>query len=93
MFKAPPEAGGAPPAAGPPPWTTPPTDQGHAMCAWCGRAIYVPAVPCSVRPDPGLLTMNTGPGLGDRCKWELSTRTVTSEPGPRPAGTTDSPDR
>lgn len=56
------------------PWTTPPTGQGHAMCGWCDRAIYLPAAPCSVRPVAGLLAMDTGPGLGDRCKWEMSTR-------------------
>ena len=56
------------------PWTTPPTDLGDAMCAWCGRTIYLPAVPCSTRPVPGLMTMPTGPGLGERCKWELATR-------------------
>ena len=50
------------------------------MCNWCGRAIYVPAVPCSVRPVRGLVGMNTAPGLGDRCKWELTTRGVR-EPG------------
>ena len=56
------------------PWATPPTDQGHETCDWCGRAIYHPAVPCSVRPVAGLAEMPTGPGLGDRCKWELRTR-------------------
>jgi hypothetical protein len=61
------------------PWRVQPTDQGHAMCGWCGRAIYVPAVPCSVRPVPGLSGMDTQPGLGDRCKWELSTREVSLE--------------
>jgi hypothetical protein len=57
------------------PWATPPTDLGDAICDWCGRAIYVPAVPCSVRPVVGLLAIDTGRGIGDRCKWELSTRT------------------
>lgn len=60
------------------PWTIPPSDEGHAVCDWCGRAIYVPAVPCSVRPVPGLMAIDTGP-LGDRCKWELSTRNAASE--------------
>jgi hypothetical protein len=59
------------------PWATPPTDQGHAMCGWCGRAIYVPAVPCSVRPVAGLAGMETTSGLGDRCKWEVSTRVAS----------------
>jgi hypothetical protein len=63
------------------PWTTPPTDRGDAICDWCGRAIYVPAVPCSVRPVRGLASMDTAAGLGDRCKWELTTRVV---PDPHP---------
>ena len=60
--------------AAPLPWEVPPSDAGHAVCGWCGRAVYVPAVPCSVHPSPGLLHLNTGPGLGDRCKWEVTTR-------------------
>jgi hypothetical protein len=56
------------------PWTTPPSDLGSDNCRWCDRSIYLPAVPCSTRPVDGLLTMTTAPGLGDRCKYELSTR-------------------
>jgi hypothetical protein len=59
------------------PRTTPPTDDGHTMCDWCGRAIYIPAVPCSVSPVHGLAGMDATPGLGDRCKWELATRGVS----------------
>ena len=58
------------------PWSTPPSDAGHAVCGWCDRAIYRPAVPCSISPVPGLLTMPTQPGQGERCKFELATRTV-----------------
>lgn len=57
------------------PWDTMPSNLGSTMCDWCGRHIYAPAVPCSVEPVAGLADMETGPGLGDRCKWELATRT------------------
>ncbi|HEU0045276.1 hypothetical protein [Sphingomonas sp.] len=57
------------------PWATEPGAQGHTVCAWCDRAIYLPAVPCSVQPVAGLLEMATQPGQGERCKFELSTRT------------------
>jgi hypothetical protein len=57
------------------PWATQPSDDGHAICGWCDRAIYRPAVPCSVKPVAGLLTMPTQPGQGERCKFELATRT------------------
>jgi hypothetical protein len=57
------------------PWATQPGAQGHTVCAWCDRAIYLPAVPCSVRPVAGLLDMPTQPGQGERCKYELATRT------------------
>lgn len=56
------------------PWTTEPSDMGSQRCTWCDRAIYLPAVPCSVEPVDGLLRIETVPGLGERCKWELTTR-------------------
>lgn len=36
--------------------------------------IYKPALPCSMGPIEGLADMETPPGLGARCKWELLTR-------------------
>lgn len=57
------------------PWATQPSALGSTPCGWCDRAIYLPAVPCSVRPVAGLLTMPTQPGQGERCKYELATRT------------------
>jgi hypothetical protein len=56
------------------PWTTQPSDQGDSECDWCFRAIYLPAVPCSVRPVDGLLEIPTQSGQGERCKYELVTR-------------------
>lgn len=56
------------------PWTTGPSGQGAAMCAWCDREIYAPALPCSVEPVEGLMRMKTQPGFGARCQYELSTR-------------------
>jgi hypothetical protein len=56
------------------PWMTEPSDLGYAPCGWCGRAIYLPAQPCSVRPVEGLMELPTLPGQGERCKWELATR-------------------
>ncbi|MDB5696221.1 MAG: hypothetical protein JWN21_1764 [Sphingomonas bacterium] len=51
------------------------------MCGWCGRAIYVPAVPCSVRPVAGLASIETASGMGDRCKWEANTRVARTMNG------------
>ncbi len=56
------------------PWMTPPSGLGGNNCDWCGRMIYEPALPCSIRPPAGLAEMETPPGLGARCKWELATR-------------------
>jgi hypothetical protein len=56
------------------PWNTAPSGQGSSECAWCGRSIYKPAVPCSVSPIEGLENIVTAPGLGDRCKYEWRTR-------------------
>lgn len=56
------------------PWNTGPSGQGSAECAWCGRTIYAPAIPCSVAPIEGLADLETAPGLGDRCKYEATTR-------------------
>ena len=56
------------------PWSTGPSGQGSNDCAWCGRAIYVPALPCSIKPVEGLARMKTMPGQGQRCQYELSTR-------------------
>ena len=56
------------------PWATQPSGQGANECGWCGRAIYVPAMPCSIQPVEGLLRMKTMPGQGQRCQYELSTR-------------------
>ena len=61
-------------ADGSPPWTTEPGELGSADCGWCHRAIYLPALPCSVRPIAGLAAMETVPGQGKRCQWELQTR-------------------
>jgi hypothetical protein len=57
------------------PWNTGPSGLGSTLCTWCDRIIYEPAVACSVAPPEGLMEMETSPGLGDRCKWEFSTRT------------------
>ena len=56
------------------PWATGPGDAGYTMCAWCDRAIYLPAVPCSTKPVEGLMRMELQPGTGARCQYELSTR-------------------
>ncbi|MES2339715.1 MAG: hypothetical protein V4537_16605 [Pseudomonadota bacterium] len=56
------------------PWNTGPSGQGSTECGWCGRTIYMPAVPCSVAPIPGLEDIVTSAGLGDRCKYEAATR-------------------
>lgn len=56
------------------PWMTPPSGVGGNTCAWCDRMIYKPALPCSTAPIEGLAEMDTPPGLGARCKWELLTR-------------------
>ena len=65
------------------PWMTPPTGMGGDICAWCDRMIYKPALPCSVVPVEGLAEMETPPGLGARCKWELLTRDRSSEGPPK----------
>ncbi|WP_375381525.1 hypothetical protein [uncultured Sphingomonas sp.] len=56
------------------PWSTGPQAMGSATCAWCDRDIHGPAVPCSVRPVDGLARMETSPGFGRRCQYELATR-------------------
>lgn len=56
------------------PWATEPGVGGSAMCGWCDRHIYAPAVPCSVEPVEGLMRMTLQPGLGARCQYELATR-------------------
>lgn len=56
------------------PWNTPPSNQGSAECRWCWRFIYAPAFPCSVKLLSALAQTPTSSGLGDRCKWELTTR-------------------
>ena len=56
------------------PWATAPGDEGGAVCGWCDRMIYRPALPCSVETVDGLLRMQTQPGQGARCKYELMTR-------------------
>lgn len=56
------------------PWATPPSGMGANPCAWCGRDIYLPALPCSIQPPPDLLAIATRPGSGERCKWEVLTR-------------------
>ena len=61
-------------AAESPPWSTEPGEHGSADCGWCHRAIYLPALPCSVRPIAGLAAMPTVQGQGKRCQWELHTR-------------------
>lgn len=68
-----------PPGAPALPWATPPSDMGLQRCDWCGRDIYRPALPCAVQTVPNLLSMETRPGFGDRCKWEVQTR-VRLEP-------------
>lgn len=56
------------------PWTTGPSGQGARMCGWCHRDIHAPALPCSIEPVDGLLRMETQPGFGARCQYELGTR-------------------
>lgn len=56
------------------PWNTGPSGLGSTRCTWCDRTIYQPAIACSIAPPKGLMRMETSPGLGDRCKWELSSR-------------------
>ncbi len=60
------------------PWNTGPSGQGSEDCAWCGRAIYKPALPCSVAPIAGLERIATSVGLGDRCKYEATTRSLAN---------------
>lgn len=60
------------------PWNTGPSGEGKAYCDWCGRNVYGPAVPCSVRPIKGIETIPTLPGFGERCKWEARTRASAS---------------
>lgn len=76
-------------ADSPPPWSSPPSDLGSEECGWCHRAIYRPAVPCSVRPVGGLAAMPTLPGQGQRCQWELRTRRDVASDGSYPPGTAD----
>lgn len=57
------------------PWNTPPSGLGATRCAWCGRDIYLPALPCSMQVVEGLEITSTAPGFGERCKWEVATRT------------------
>jgi len=73
----------------PPPWSSPPSDLGSEECGWCHRAIYRPAVPCSVRPVSGLATMDTLPGQGQRCQWELLTRCNVGSKASHPSATPD----
>lgn len=61
------------------PWNTPPSNQGSTECRWCWRFVYAPALPCSVAVIPGLAEMPTSSGLGDRCKWELATRSPSDD--------------
>ncbi len=61
------------------PWATEPCGQGSQICGWCHRAIYFPALPCSVEPVKGLEQMVTEPGLGARCQFELATRKPTAD--------------
>ena len=68
-----------------PPWSTEPGEDGSAECGWCHRAIYLPALPCSVRPIAGLALMATVPGQGKRCQWELHTRLPVAGRGPATA--------
>ena len=56
------------------PWTTGPSGRGATMCDWCHREIHAPALPCSIEPVEGLMRMDTQPGFGARCQYELSTR-------------------
>ena len=56
------------------PWNTEPSGLGSALCDWCGRDIPAQALPCSIAPAEGLELLQTQPGRGDRCKWELRTR-------------------
>ena len=68
-----------------PPWTTEPGDHGSTDCGWCHRAIYLPALPCSVKPIAGLAEMQTVQGQGKRCQWELLTRRPAVGCGQDPA--------
>ena len=70
------------------PWATEPTGLGCDECKWCFRAIYLPAVPCSTEPVAGLMRMETTPGQGRRCQFELSTRApeVLEAAGIKPIG-------
>lgn len=56
------------------PWIAHPTEAGGNQCNWCHRMIYLPALPCSIEPVAGLLSMRTREGRGHRCKYELATR-------------------
>ena len=66
------------------PWTTEPSDLGYNRCGWCDRVIYLPALPCSVEPIDGLMSVATLPGQGERCKWEVATRTPSLAGDERP---------
>jgi hypothetical protein len=65
------------------PWATPPSGQGELYCTWCNRDIYRPALPCSVQPIPNLLAVETRPGFGERCKWEVRTRVASAREADR----------
>lgn len=56
------------------PWLSEPRGLGSTECTWCGRSVYLPAVPCSVEPIVDINDIETRPGRGDRCKWETNTR-------------------
>jgi hypothetical protein len=60
--------------ARPLPWTTEPTGAGSERCAWCGRDINHPALPCSATNGADAASVVTRPGYGDRCTWELRVR-------------------
>lgn len=60
------------------PWNTPPSDEGFHVCAWCGRAIYSPALPCSVETVPDIAELLQPPCHGDRCLWEMRVRGLLS---------------
>jgi hypothetical protein len=58
------------------PWSTQPTGHGSAMCDWCGRSIYAPALPCSLanRAELATIVSLARAGAGDRCEYEARTR-------------------
>ena len=46
----------------------------------------MPALPCSVAPVEGLMSLETVPGQGARCKYELGTRAAPISDDSRTAG-------